>query len=39
MYIPEFWCGVVATILVELGIVIGLVILLGNNRKNSGGQK
>lgn len=22
MYIPEFWCGVIATVLLEIGLVI-----------------
>lgn len=26
MYINPFWCGVVATILVELGLIIGYAI-------------
>ena len=27
MYIPEFWCGVLAAVLVEIGlIVIGVVV-------------
>ncbi len=26
MYIPQFWCGVVATILVEILAVIGIVV-------------
>ena len=27
MYIPEFWCGVGATLLVELGLVIIAVVI------------
>lgn len=27
MYIPEFWCGVVATVLCEIAFVIGISII------------
>lgn len=29
MYIPEFWCGVAATISIELVLFIGVVIYFG----------
>lgn len=28
MYIPPFWCGVIATILVELGLVIAAAMIV-----------
>lgn len=28
VYIPPFWCGVIATLLVEIGLVIGLVMIM-----------
>lgn len=33
MFIPEFWCGVVATIAVELASVIILAIVLASEPK------
>jgi len=33
MYIPEFWCGVGATIVVEIVILIGLLIFFGKKGK------
>jgi len=27
MYIPEFWCGVILTILIELVLVIGVSLV------------
>lgn len=33
MYIPEFWCGVVATILFEIIAVIIFGIYAANNKK------
>lgn len=27
MYIPEFWCGVAATILVEIGLLLGGAVI------------
>ena len=33
MYIPEFWCGVAATISVELALLIGVLIYFGNKGK------
>lgn len=26
MYIPEFWCGVAATIIIEVAVIIGIAI-------------
>lgn len=40
MYIPEFWCGVIATILAEVvaGILIGLwTAAKGENNDKGGG--
>lgn len=34
MYIPEFWCGVAATILVEVAALIVYVIYFNAKRKN-----
>lgn len=28
MYIPEFWCGVIATILFEVAVPIGYLIIV-----------
>lgn len=39
MYIPEFWCGVAATILCEAFALIGALIWAGAKNKNSGGEK
>lgn len=34
MYIPDFWCGVIATILAEVGcVVIGSIIDKYKNKK------
>lgn len=36
MYIPEFWCGVIATILFEIGLIIVLSVyfnLKGGEKK------
>lgn len=27
MYIPEFWCGVVATVLCEVAVCIGIAVI------------
>lgn len=35
MYIPDFWAGVIATILVELGCVAVLVIATIRRDKNN----
>lgn len=35
MYIPPFWCGVIATVLVEIAGTIGLVIILARGEKDS----
>lgn len=31
MYIPEFWCGVIAAILVEIAVVIASSLCFGRN--------
>lgn len=33
MYIPEFWCGVVATVAVEIVALIGLAVYQSRKRK------
>lgn len=33
MFIPEFWCGVIAAIGVELAIFIGVLIYFGTKGK------
>lgn len=33
MYIDPFWCGVIATVLIEIAIVIALVALYPKSRK------
>ena len=35
MYIPPFWCGVIATVLVEIAGTIGLVIVLSKDGKDN----
>lgn len=37
MYIPEFWCGVVATVLVEITTVI-VGIIVANVKENKKGK-
>lgn len=39
MYIPEFWCGVLATIICEVLTLVGALIWSGTKSKNSGGKK
>ncbi len=39
MYIPEFWCGVAATILAEVGIVIIAVIISNAKGKKNENRK
>lgn len=39
MYIPEFWCGVIATILCEVLALVGTLIWYGTKNKNSGTKK
>lgn len=34
MYISEFWCGVFATILTELSIIIGYRVWIGIKNKD-----
>lgn len=34
MYISEFWCGVLATILTELSIIIGCGVWIGSKNKD-----
>lgn len=35
MYIPEFWCGVIATIMAEIGVFIASLSYAGRkNMKN-----
>lgn len=36
MYIPEFWCGVFATVIFEIMVIIGYGIYL--NCKKKGGE-
>lgn len=36
MYISEFWCGVIATVVLEIGFLIGYAIYL--NCKKKGGD-
>lgn len=36
MYIPEFWCGVISTVIFEIGFLIGYGIYL--NYKKKGGR-
>ncbi len=33
MYIPEFWCGVIATLFIELALVVVYGIYLSNKNK------
>lgn len=33
MYIPEFWCGALAVILVEIAALVGFGIYHGRKRK------
>lgn len=33
MYIPEFWCGVVSTVLAEVVLLIGVAFLQEHNKK------
>ena len=35
MYIPEFWCGVAATIIVELIVVIGVAIFAPKQKEQN----
>lgn len=35
MYIPPFWCGVIATVLVEIAGTIGLVIIMARGEKGN----
>lgn len=34
MYIPEFWCGVIATVLVEIVSVTIMIIISTHERKD-----
>lgn len=36
IYIPQFWCGVLATLLVEFLLFIGLIVII---IEYNGGQK
>lgn len=33
MYIPEFWCGVIATVVFEIGVFVGYGIYLEFKKK------
>lgn len=33
MYIPDFWCGVIATVLVEIGIIIVAYVVDTHKKK------
>lgn len=41
IYIPEFWCGVLMTILVEIVLFIGLIVAIVEYKggKNDGKSK
>lgn len=34
MYIPEFFCGVIATVIFEVALIIGFVIYFGLQKKD-----
>lgn len=38
MYIPEFWCGVIMTVLVEIALTT-IMIVISTIGKNKGGKK
>ncbi len=33
MYIPEFWCGVIATILTEIGLIVASALYYSGKKK------
>ena len=34
MYIPEFWCGVIATILAEVALVVIQCVIFGHDEND-----
>lgn len=39
IYIPQFWCGVIATVLFEISVPILYVIFSGMRNRRKGGKK
>lgn len=35
MYIPEFWCGVAATVIIEVAVIIGVAIFSGLRKEKN----
>ena len=33
MYIPEFWCGVAAVVIIEVAVIVGIAIFSSKKKK------